>query len=59
MPLTRPLYAFRWDKLHHEINNQHPEFFAIGIKGTVPHCNENPTYVFLFWKYCGLSPMCL
>jgi hypothetical protein len=21
-----------------------------------PHCNENPIYVFLFWKLCGLSP---
>jgi hypothetical protein len=22
----------------------------------VPHCNENPIYVFLFWELHGLSP---
>ncbi len=28
----------------------------------LPHCNENPIYVFLFWELRGLSPnfhMCL
>jgi hypothetical protein len=22
----------------------------------LPHCNENPIYVFLFWELLGLSP---
>jgi hypothetical protein len=37
MPLTRPLYAFRWDKLQQEKENQYREFLV--VKGTKNHEN--------------------
>jgi hypothetical protein len=29
---------------------------AYCVCGQTMHCNENPTYVFLFWEFRGLSP---
>jgi len=39
MPLTRPLYAFRWDKLQHEKDNQNRYQEFLVVQGT--ENNEN------------------